>query len=182
LGEKLKGKHTQAAAVRHEVQERDTKIATYQRAVARLTAENKSLKESNRERRQSWAKRERELLTRLDAAAAPKIDALEMLIAQRTAERDETRREHAKLADRWNRAFARLVDHFKAFHGVNGTDALEAVWPIFGDEMEGRVLVIDRNTDKHIGKSYPGDQAMRALVRKQNRPAGARVQLGQTPT
>lgn len=93
----MRGKHTQAAAVRHEVQSRDAEIETYKNAVARLTAETKALRAARETDQQSAAKVRRELSARLDAGAAPKVEALELLLAQTRDERDTARRAYEHL-------------------------------------------------------------------------------------
>lgn len=86
-----RGKHGQAAAVRHEVQSRDAEIGTYQNAVARLTAENRELKANAEKQRQSAARTERELRGRLDAAASPKIDAMKLQLVEQSRKLREAR-------------------------------------------------------------------------------------------
>lgn len=122
----MKGKHGQAAAVRHEVQSRDSEIATYQRAVARLTAENKALRASARDSAQSNQQSIRELRARLDVAAAPKVEALEIALGAARASAERTGREMVAMKRRYGRSMVHYMLALKEL-GITEPQTREAL-------------------------------------------------------
>lgn len=175
----MRGKHGQSAAVRHDFQAIETDLATYQRRVAKLTAENRELREKLATEEQRHRKAERVLLARLNQAAAPKIEALEILVAARTRERDAVSRELDDLSEKWNRAFKRLGEHFRHAHGLDGVEVGEAIIPImFHDDLDStdRALVRDRNLERHLPASANADAIRTLQVARGERPARPRSQ------
>lgn len=136
-----RGKHGAAAAVRQEVQSRDTEIATYQNRVAKLTAENKKLREQLDAERQAARRKERELLTRIDHAASPKIEALELLVKRRTEQRDEWQRKWKRREDEFEGQMQRLMEHFSQEHGLVASARLEAAIGLLFPDLDGMMLI-----------------------------------------
>jgi predicted RNase H-like nuclease (RuvC/YqgF family) len=137
----VKGKHGQAAAVRQEVTARDTEIATYQRAVARLTAANKLLTDTNRERQRSWAKREREFRALIDQAASPTVDALQSELSRMRDKADNAERRGKQYREDFAKLAQRMVAGLMG-DGMDYAGALREVSGIVGitvvDEAEQR--------------------------------------------
>lgn len=91
-----RGKYAQKAALHQAVTTRDAEIETYQHNIARLTADLKAEKDSRKASDDLHRKTQRELLARLNAAASPKMDALNHLLAKARADLDDLRVELRK--------------------------------------------------------------------------------------
>lgn len=140
----MRGKQGQAAAVRHNIESRDAQIVVYQRNIARLTAETKELRATLDIERREQQRHVRELRARLDLGAAPKVEALELLMAQRTKERDSAQSDLGAFRDRWGRTVIRFRDHFVDQHKMPKHEAFEAAITIVVPDMAEHLLADER--------------------------------------
>lgn len=162
-----RGKYTQRAANRLEVRTRDEQIATYQNAVRRLTAEAKELRDKLDAELEQHRATVRELQARLTEAAAPKVTALETLVARRTQERDDAKRLVAAIRSRWEKGIWRLAEHFGAHHGQEGHLAFEAALQVLGAIDDDGVFLVDATNARRISDKLPA-AALRVLAAKQS--------------
>lgn len=124
-----RGKHGDAAAVRHAVQSRDAEIAIYRRAVARLTAEKKALRAQLDEQRQAARAIERELRARLNEGLSPELEVLRRRNAALKAENEERRHVTTTLGRQQSEARAALMEALTE-KGVSPFDAAKAAWQL----------------------------------------------------
>lgn len=129
-----RGKHGQAAAVRHEVQQRDAEIEAYKRNVARLTQENRQLRNQLGGEQQRHRDVERRLRAEREKGVSPQVEALRLQVATLGEQVNGLKAAAERYEKRAVKMSRKLVGHLVNDDNWTFDDAIRYVGPIIEEE------------------------------------------------
>lgn len=134
-----RGKHAEQAARRQSAAETAEQLGTYQRAVARLTAENEQLRTEAAAATKQARADVRAMRLQLSAGTSDRVAALEFVLRQARDERDRARVALARVIEARERFVVRVGDLLQRELGWTRLETLEfvaTVLPEFADRPD----------------------------------------------
>lgn len=142
----MRGKHGHSAATRRAIETAETSVATYQRKVAELTAENKALKARALELDQAHRAEVRRLKAERNEGVSPMLGVVQQENARLREQLDAAERTLKEIKALWNKAIQNLRDHFITDHGMLKADSLEETFAIIdGPDVRRTTILVDDN-------------------------------------
>lgn len=157
-----RGKYAQSAATRHALEERDSEIEMYRKNVARLTAENKRLKERLDQQARGHRQEVRRLKAERDEGLSPMVAVLRRELAVAREDADQAQRAAIALKVRWERVIIRLGQTVARW-GLSTPERMEFLLELTArDELLDQVMQtvgVDDGNDR-FGKTRDGIRAI----------------------
>jgi predicted RNase H-like nuclease (RuvC/YqgF family) len=135
-----RGKHTQSAATRRAIGERDQQIESYQHTVKRLTADNKHLRERLEELQRGHSREVRRLKAERDDGLSPTLSVVQRENRELRERADRAERDLRQRRERDERAFLRLVEHMHEAHGLVREEAVEEAARLLVPDWGDRII------------------------------------------
>lgn len=161
-----KGKYGNRAASRRESQEVQSEIATYQRNVKRLTADNVELRKSLAKERTSHVDDVKNLKAQLAEGLTPELIVLRKKVEEQSERASTAERRYSDLSRKWQIATNRLVHALTSTFGITGAEAVEfGVNTIFREEEDGeKAIVVATNSTDHKGAARLGAEGIARIA------------------
>jgi len=121
----VKGKHAASATTRRVIREAETSLETYQRRVAKLTAENKELRDRLAAKDKAHSQAIKRLKAERDEGLSPMIAVLQQENVKLKERGDHSKRDLVAIQSTWDRTLRRMWDHFVAQHSMTRLEAIE---------------------------------------------------------
>lgn len=141
-----RGKHGLSAATRHAIESRDTEISTYKAAVAKLTAENKALRDRLDSQQQTSAREVRRLKAERNEGVSPMLAMVQRENASLKGRLDLAERAIKEFRKNTDRIALRLMAHFESEHGLTRTESVEKWLNISSEDGVDRLMVDGKDT------------------------------------
>lgn len=164
----MKGKHAVSAEARHAIAERDNDLGTYQHRVARLTAENRELREKMAAQERTHRATERRLRAERDEGIAPQLQAAAAAHRAVLEQRDEAGRHATAMRDVYVKVASRYEAHLVEDHGFTIADARDRVMRVVGGRPEDDPIVVvhDESHDALLERVGRDPERYRAIRSK----------------
>lgn len=149
----MRGKHGHSAATRRAIEAAETSVATYQRKVADLTAENKALKARTLELDQAHRAEVRRLKAERNEGVSPMLDVVQQENARLREDLDQLQRATKERNRKDRTGILRLRDHFEVVHGERPVDAYESALKLFMTDVDDDAVFDIHGEGQRVGSA-----------------------------
>jgi hypothetical protein len=143
-----RGKHGASAATRRAIAERDSEIEMYRKNVARLTAENKALKERIAQQDQSHRREMRRLRAERDEGLSPMVPVLQGELTLARQDADEAQRAAIEIKKHWERGVVRVGQTLGKW-GLGTPERAEFLLQLLGPDPDSEIVIVADGNARH---------------------------------